>query len=152
MPNLSASQGEPPLSVSQRTPMRSPGAQRARFFRRTISASATAGIVTNAHVTNFFGGNAGINMNAAAQDGRGDHRFDHKREYLTRRLRESSLLTTPCQTLRVVSAGYLASTRIVDSALRHSSADATAQFEQVLTISTQLNRNFTQTISNELRQ
>jgi hypothetical protein len=93
-------------------------------------------------------------MNAAAQDGRGDHRFDHKRENVSDMeiLRESSLVTTPCQTLRVVSAGYLASTRIFDSPLRHSSADATAQFEQVVTISTQLNRNFTQTISNELRQ
>src|SRR3979490_1973627 len=73
------------------------------------------------------------------------------RTYLNRRLSES-ILQVPRQKPRVILAIFLALSRVFDSAARHSSADAIAQFGQRAIMAVRPNLNFTKTISNGRRQ
>src|SRR3981081_771924 len=61
------------------------------------------------------------------------------------------LLANPRKKPRVTLAIFLALSRIFDSAARHSSADAIAQFGQRAIMAVRPNLNFTKTISNGRR-
>src|SRR5882757_7109497 len=73
------------------------------------------------------------------------------RTYLNRRLSES-ILQVPRQKPRVILAIFLALSRVFDSAARHCSTDAIAQFGQRAIMAVRPNLNFTKTISHGLRQ
>src|SRR3981189_3383064 len=64
------------------------------------------------------------------------------RTYLNRRLSESILQATPRQKPRVILTIFLAPSRVFDSAARHPSADAIAQFGQRTIMAVRPNLNF----------
>src|ERR1700692_4225261 len=79
-------------------------------------------------------------------------RIDGGRPRPASRLRDLPGSVSAARRARSASVDAPMPLRLFDPALPHSSADAIAQFGQAVITSTPLDRNFTQTISGQLRQ